>query len=200
VQDQIISRGVQDTATLRAMHTVPRHLFVPAGLAGRAYEDSPLPIGQGQTISQPYVVALMTELIGPRSGQRVLEVGTGSGYQAAVLAEVVDSVFSIEIVDILARSAFERLRVLGYGNVVVRHGDGYLGWAEHAPYDAIIVTAAVDEIPEPLVDQLKDGGLMVIPVGRTESVQALTLVRKEGNTIVRQAIVPVRFVPLTRDR
>ena len=200
VEDQILARGVQDTATLRAMRAVPRHLFVPDQLAHRAYEDTPLPIGQGQTISQPYIVALMTELINPHPGQRVLEVGTGSGYQAAVLAKIVDSVFTIEILRDLARSASERLRDLGYGNVSVRQGDGYLGWPERAPFDAILVTAAAEEIPGPLVDQLKDGGLMVIPVGPPEMVQALTLVKKQGNNVVTRSLVPVRFVPLTRAR
>jgi len=200
VEDQILARGVQDTATLRAMSTVPRHLFVPDQLAHRAYEDTPLPIGQGQTISQPYIVALMTELIKPHHGQRVLEVGTGSGYQAALLAEIVDSVFTIEILPDLARSASERLRDMGYGNVLVRQGDGYLGWPERAPFDAILVTAAAEEIPGPLVDQLKDGGLMVIPVGPPEMVQALTLVKKQGNNVATRSLVPVRFVPLTRPR
>jgi len=200
VEDQILARGVQDTATLRAMSTVPRHLFVPDQLAHRAYEDTPLPIGQGQTISQPYIVALMTELIKPHHGQRVLEVGTGSGYQAALLAEIVDSVFTIEILPDLARSASERLRDMGYGNVSVRQGDGYLGWPERAPFDAILVTAAAEEIPGPLVDQLKDGGLMVIPVGPPEMVQALTLVKKQGNNVATRSLVPVRFVPLTRPR
>lgn len=200
VEEQILARGVQDTATLRAMRSVPRHLFVPARLAHRAYEDTPLPIGQDQTISQPYIVALMTELIKPHRGQRVLEVGTGSGYQAALLAEIVDSVFTIEILPDLARSASERLRDLGYGNVSVRQGDGYLGWPERAPFDAILVTAAAEEIPGPLVDQLKDGGLMVIPVGPPSMVQALTLVKKQGNSVVTRSLVPVRFVPLTRAR
>ena len=200
VEDQILARGVQDTATLRAMRTVPRHLFVPDRMAHRAYEDTPLPIGQGQTISQPYIVALMTELIKPHRGQRVLEVGTGSGYQAALLAEIVDSVFTIEILPDLARSASDRLRDLGYGNVSVRQGDGYLGWPERAPFDAILVTAAAEEIPGPLADQLKDGGLMVIPVGPPEMVQALTLVRKQGDNVVTRSLIPVRFVPLTRAR
>ena len=200
VQEQIAARGVQDTATLRAMSTVPRHLFVPEQLARRAYEDTPLPIGLDQTISQPYIVALMTELIKPHREQRVLEVGTGSGYQAAVLAEIVDSVFTIEILPDLARSASERLRDLGYTNVTVREGDGYLGWPDRAPFDAILVTAAAEEIPAPLIEQLKDGGVMVIPVGPPERVQALTLARKEGKDVVTRSLFPVRFVPLTRTR
>lgn len=198
VRDQIVARDVQDTATIRAMSVVPRHRFVPDWLTARAYEDSPLPIGQGQTISQPYIVALMTELIRPHRGQRVLEVGTGSGYQAAVLAVIVDSVFTIEIIPDLARTSRARLRDLGYNNVVVRQGDGYLGWKEHAPFDAILVTAAAEDIPAPLVDQLKDGGVMVIPVGAPGSIQALTLVKKEGANVVTQSLIPVRFVPLTR--
>jgi protein-L-isoaspartate(D-aspartate) O-methyltransferase len=200
VQTQIVDRGIRDTSTVRAMKTVPRHEFVPPLMMGEAYNDSPLPIGYGQTISQPYIVALMTELIRPRKGQHVLEVGTGSGYQAAVLAEIVDSVFTIEIVPELARSSAERLRRLGYRNIVVRQGDGYGGWREHAPYDAIIVTAAAEEIPGPLIEQLSNGGLMVIPVGPVESVQALTLVRKQEQDAVTQTVLPVRFVPLVRQR
>jgi len=200
VQTQIIERGVQDTSTLRAMRSVPRHEFVPADRAIYAYSDAPLPIGYRQTISQPYIVALMTELIKPRKGQRVLEVGTGSGYQAAVLAEIVDSVFTIEILPELASSARERLKRLGYRNVVVRQGDGYLGWPEHAPFDAILVTAAAEHIPKPLIDQLKEGAMMVIPVGPVESVQALTLVKKVGKEIVTRSTLPVRFVPLVREK
>ena len=200
VRDQILARGIVDTATLRALSTVPRHEFVPAELAHLAYDDTPLPIGQGQTISQPYIVALMTQLISPRKSQRVLEVGTGSGYQAAVLAEIVDSVFTIEIVPELARSSAGRLRRLGYGNVVVRQGDGYLGWIEHAPFDAIVVTAAADEIPKPLTEQLSVGGVMVIPVGPPDLVQELTLVRKQSTGLTTQTLIPVRFVPLMRKR
>lgn len=199
VQNQIMARGVQDTSTLRAMRSVPRHKFVPPGLASYAYGDSPLSIGFDQTISQPYIVALMTELIKPRKGQRVLEIGTGSGYQAAVLAEIVDSVFTIEIVRELAASAENRLTSLGYRNVIVRHGDGYLGWPEHAPFDAIVVTAAPDHVPQPLIEQLKDGGVMVIPVGPVESVQALTVVKKKGKNIISETKLPVRFVPLIRE-
>ncbi len=196
VQEQIIARDVNDTATLRAMRKVPRHQFVPPGQIENAYGDFPLPIGEGQTISQPYIVALMTELAKPRKGQRILEVGTGSGYQAAVLAEIVDSVFTIEIVPELARSAGDRLRRLGYRNILVRLGDGYLGWPEHAPFDAILVTAAAEHVPQPLVDQLKDGGLMVIPVGEVWAIQTLMLLRKQGKKIVSEEKIPVRFVPL----
>ena len=196
VQDQIVARGIMDSPTLHAMRTVPRHEFVPPELTRYAYDDSPLPIGYGQTISQPYIVAKMTELIGPNKGQRVLEVGTGSGYQAAVLAEIVDSVFTIEIIPELAASSAERLGRLGYKNVIVRQGDGYMGWHEHAPFDAIMVTAAAEEIPKPLIDQLNEGGVMVIPVGPSESVQALTLVRKQAQGVFTQTLLPVRFVPL----
>lgn len=200
VQSQIVARGVRDTSTLRAMRSVPRHQFVPPDRARHAYSDTPLSIGYSQTISQPYIVALMTELIRPRKGQHVLEVGTGSGYQAAVLAEIVDSVYTIEIVPELAASATARLGSLGYRNVVVRQGDGYLGWPEHAPFDAIIVTAAPDHVPQPLVEQLKDGGVMVIPVGPVESVQYLTVIRKMGQDVVSESKLPVRFVPLVRER
>lgn len=200
VRSQIIARGITDTATIRAMKTVPRHEFVPRELVQRAYDDSPLPIGYDQTISQPYIVAFMTELIGPRQGQRVLEVGTGSGYQAAVLAEIVDSVFTIELIGELAESASARLRRLGYRTIAVRQGDGYLGWPDHAPFDAILVTAAAEEIPQPLIDQLKEGGTMVIPVGSVREVQSLTVVRKEAHGVVIRSVLPVLFVPLVHPR
>jgi protein-L-isoaspartate(D-aspartate) O-methyltransferase len=200
VQDQIIARGVQDSATLYAMRMVPRHEFVPSALMNYAYDDNPLPIGSEQTISQPYIVALMTELIKPKKGQRVLEVGTGSGYQAAVLAEVVDSVYTVEILPELAASSAERLKRLGYSNVIVRCGDGYEGWKEFAPFDGILVTAAAEDIPQPLIDQLKDGGIFVIPVGSVMSVQALTVVKKHGKDIETRTVLPVRFVPLIRSR
>jgi len=196
VQAQIVARGVSDTATLRAMRSVPRHEFVPREWIQRAYDDTPLPIGYGQTISQPYIVAFMTELIKPRRGQSVLEVGTGSGYQAAVLAEIVDSVFTIELIPELKVMATACLSKLGYRNVATRQGDGYMGWAEHAPFDAILVTASADEIPQPLVRQLKDGGIMVIPVGSVMGVQSLTVVRKKGNEVFTESVLPVRFVPL----
>jgi protein-L-isoaspartate(D-aspartate) O-methyltransferase len=200
VQTQIVSRGIVDTSTLRAMRAVPRHEFVPSEMRDNAYLDSPLPIGYDQTISQPYIVALMTELINPNNQQRVLEIGTGSGYQAAVLAEIVDSVFSIELLPELASSASDRLHHLGYRNIVVRQGDGYLGWPGRSPFDAILVTAAAENIPEALVEQLRDGGVMVIPVGSVWSVQSLTLVRKQGKNIVTENVLPVRFVPLVHPR
>lgn len=200
VQTQIVDRGVHDTSTLRAMSSVPRHEFVPLEWRESAYDDSPLPIGYDQTISQPYIVAFMTEAIKPCKGHRVLEVGTGSGYQAAILAEIVDSVYTIELLPELAAASAERLKRLGYRNVIVRQGDGYLGWPEHAPYDAILVTAAADVIPKPLIEQLKDGGLMVIPVGTLEIVQSLTLVKKRGKEITTETVLPVRFVPLVHPR
>lgn len=200
VRIQIAERGVTDAATLRAMRAVPRHRFVPEQWSDEAYDDRPLPIGYGQTISQPYIVAYMTELVKPRRGQRVLEIGTGSGYQAAVLAEIVDSVFTIEIITELAKPAAERLKSLGYKNVVVKNGDGYFGWAEKGPFDAIVVTAAAEYIPPPLTAQLKDGGVMVIPVGTPFLVQTLTLVEKRGKQITTRSLIPVRFVPLTRGK
>ncbi len=201
VQVQIEDRGIHDRAVLRAMGRVPRHQLVPENQAGRAYGDYPLPIGHGQTISQPYIVALMTELIevGPES--KVLEIGTGSGYQAAVLAEIVKRVVTIEIIGPLAERAQEDLKGLGYDNVEVIHADGYHGWAEEAPYDAIIVTAAAEHIPPPLLEQLRPGGRMIIPVGRMGWTQNLVLVekREDGSHLTRN-ILPVRFVPLTRGR
>ena len=199
VRTQIADRGITDSLVLRAMRTVPRHRFVPGDILSAAYEDHPLPIGYSQTISQPYIVALMTELLRPRKDMNVLEIGTGSGYQAAVLAEIVDSVFTIEIVQPLAVSAQERLRGLRYTNVQVRAGDGYRGWPEHAPFDAIIVTAAVDHIPKSLIDQLAEGGRMVLPEGEPYGAQRLVLVAKHGGKVTVEEILPVRFVPLTRE-
>jgi protein-L-isoaspartate(D-aspartate) O-methyltransferase len=198
VETSIIPRGITHEATLKAMNSVPRHLFVPAGYAGEAYSDRPLPIGYGQTISQPFIVAYMTELSRPAKGKKALEIGTGSGYQAAVLAQIVDTVYSIEIVPGLARDAAARLRILGYNNVVTRCGDGYLGWPEHAPFDIIIVTAAADHIPDPLIAQMAEGGRLVMPVGNTASVQQLVLLTKRKGKIVKQRLEAVRFVPLTR--
>lgn len=186
---------------LAAMRAVPRHLFVPASQRAHAYEDRPLPIGEGQTISQPSLVALMTHLLRPERGDVMLEVGTGSGYQAAILSRLVERVYTIEIVEPLARSASDRLSRLGFDNVRVRHGDGYAGWPQHAPFDGIIVTAGAPHVPQPLVEQLKPGGRMVIPVGPADSVQHLLLITKQSSgTVHREAIIPVRFVPLTRKR
>jgi len=191
--------GFRDEKVLAVMRAVPRHLFVPKALAARAYDDTPLPIGYGQTISQPYMVAEMTRLLGLGPASRVLEVGTGSGYQAAVLAHLTPHVWTMEIVRPLAEAARERLRRLGYTTVRVRHGDGYLGWPEEAPFDAIIVTCAAGQIPPPLVQQLKPGGRMVIPVGGRFAIQRLMLVEKDADGRVRsRSLMAVQFVPLLR--
>jgi protein-L-isoaspartate(D-aspartate) O-methyltransferase len=200
VQNQIIARGISNPATLKAMREVPRHLFVPAGYARDAYSDRPLPIGYHQTISQPFIVAYMTELVRPAKGKKALEIGTGSGYQAAVLAETVDTVYTIEIVPELARESAARLKVLGYRNIVSKQGDGYKGWLEHAPYDIIIVTAAADHIPQPLKEQMAEGGRLVMPVGNPATVQQLILLTKRKGKISEQRLEPVRFVPLKRLR
>lgn len=195
VSEQIASRGVSDKLVLSAMRKVPRHEFVPDDMKPYAYEDRPLPIGEDQTISQPYIVALMTELLALKGGEKVLEIGTGSGYQAAVLAEIAKDVYTIEIIQSLATSAEQRLRNMGYKNITVKWGDGYIGWTEHAPFDGIVVTAAPDHIPQPLIDQLKVGGRMVIPVGSL--YQELKLITKTKDGIKEKSIIPVRFVPMT---
>jgi len=197
IQRTIIARGVSDPAVLAAMRAVQRHLFVPAGYLDQAYADHPLPIGYGQTISQPYIVALMTELLKLEPGDRVLEIGAGSGYQAAVLAEIVDEVYTIEIVPELAESAATRLAALGYSGVRVTQGDGYFGWEAYAPYDAIIVTAAPDHLPQPLVGQLKEGGYIVIPIGPVGGFQSLWRFTKTGDQVSAENLLDVRFVPLT---
>jgi protein-L-isoaspartate(D-aspartate) O-methyltransferase len=199
VRDQIAAREVRDEAVLAAMRRVPRHRFVPAHLSRMAYQDTPLPIGHGQTISQPFIVAFMTEAAAVKPGAKVLEIGTGSGYQAAVLAEMRAQVFTIEIIPPLAERSGALLKELGYENVRVRTGDGYKGWPEEAPFDAIIVTAAPDEIPQPLLDQLAEGGRLVIPVGPEGRIQHLTLVRKINGKLDRRTLMPVRFVPFTRE-
>jgi protein-L-isoaspartate(D-aspartate) O-methyltransferase len=189
------------TRVMSAMDAVPRHRFVPPRSVGSAYANRPLAIGHGQTISQPYIVALMTELLEPKPGDVMLEVGTGSGYQAAVLAELVARVYTIEIIAPLAESATARLRTLGYRNVEVRKGDGYYGWPEHAPFDGIIVTAAASSIPPPLVAQLKPGGRMVVPVGAPFHAQDLILLRKDAKgKVTTTSVLPVAFVPLTGER
>ncbi len=195
VREQIESRGITDEGVLSAMKSVPRHLFVPEEYRGMAYIDSPLPIGSSQTISQPYIVALMTAFLEPDSTDRILEVGTGSGYQAAVLAMLVDSVYTIEILPELASRASSLLDSLGYGNVEVMTGDGYNGWPEKAPFDAIIVTAAAPRIPEPLIEQLKTGGMLVIPEGRFP--QKLNVYEKSPEGLKLHSSVPVQFVPMT---
>jgi protein-L-isoaspartate(D-aspartate) O-methyltransferase len=200
LKHDIEGRGVTDPATLAAMRAVPRHEFVPPNWVREAYTDRPLPIGYGQTISQPYMVAYMTEVIQPKKEHRVLEIGAGSGYHAAVIGQTVDSVFTIEIIGELASIAKERLARLEYGNIVVRHGDGYFGWEEKGPFDAIVVTAAAEHIPPPLIEQLKDGGRMVIPVGTPFRVQTLMLVEKNGDKVSTRSLMPVRFVPLTRGK
>ncbi len=197
VEYQIRRRGVTDKEVLAAMESVPRHEFVPNNVKSQAYADHPLPIGYGQTISQPYIVALMTELLQLKNTDRVLEIGTGSGYQAAILAQIVAEVYTVEIIEPLATEARERLKRLGYSNVHVLNADGYYGWEEHAPYDAIIVTCAPDHIPPPLVQQLKDGGRLVIPVGPPGGYQTLWQVIKEGKEIKKRNVTGVLFVPLT---
>lgn len=192
-------RGIANERVLAAMRTVPRHEFVPEAQRHFAYDDSPLPIGHGQTISQPYIVALMTEQLRPQPQDKVLEIGTGSGYQAAVLSGLVKEVFTIEIVAPLAKRAETDLRRLGYTNVFVRAGDGYKGWPEQAPFDSVIVTCAPDQVPRPLVEQLKEGGRMVIPVGPEGGVQELYLLEKHDGEVKQKAILPVRFVPMTRE-
>ncbi len=196
VRKQIEARGVRDARVLDAMRSVPRHRFVPESQRGYAYDDRPLPIGEGQTISQPYIVALMTELAGVKPGDTVLEVGTGSGYQAAVLAQMGVKVYSIEIVEPLARRAKAVLDELGYGKrVELRRGDGYAGWPEHAPFDAILVTAAPPKIPEPLKQQLVVGGRLVIPVGK--HFQSLLRITRTKDGFREESVIPVRFVPMT---
>jgi protein-L-isoaspartate(D-aspartate) O-methyltransferase len=199
VVDQIEARGVRDARVLNAMRSVPRHLFVPSTLAKSAYEDHPLPIGFEQTISQPYIVAFMTELLDVKGDSVVLEIGTGSGYQAAVLSLLARTVYTIELIPELAHTAAQRLRELGYLNVVVRAGDGYSGWPEKAPFDRIILTAAPPEIPQALIDQLKRGGKLVAPVGRLS--QTLVLLTKHADgTIERRSVLPVAFVPMRPGR
>ncbi len=197
VTEQLRSRDIRSRRVLEAMGRIPRHEFVPNSVRQLAYEDHPLSIGEGQTISQPYIVALMTQVADPLPDHRALEVGTGSGYQAAVLSELVKEVYTIEIVPSLARQATETLKRLGYHNVEVRLGDGYAGWPEKAPFDIILVTAAADRIPQPLLDQLAVGGRLVMPVGQVGGVQTLTLVIREKDGFKKRQITGVRFVPMT---
>ena len=195
VKYQIERRGIKNADVLQVMRNTPRHLFVPPALSTMAYDDYPLPIGEEQTISQPYIVALMTDLLKLKGNEKILEIGTGSGYQAAVLSQLVDSVYTIEIVESLANNAKTRLDNLNYNNVVVKHGDGYKGWPSLAPFDAIIVTAAPEQVPQTLIDQLKVGGCIAIPVG--DKWQELQLITKTGkNKTKKKTVIPVRFVPM----
>ena len=200
IENQIIDRGVSDERVIKAMNDVPRHLFVKESLRDLAYADGPLPIGHNQTISQPYIVAYMTEILQPDTHHIVLEVGTGSGYQAAILSKLVNHVYSIEIIPELGKEAANRLDKLGYDNVTVKIGDGYNGWEEHSPFDRIIVTAAPEQIPKKLVDQLKSGGLMVLPVGKTSFGQDMRVVKKDKTgQVTIQETIPVRFVPMIHE-
>jgi len=199
VRNQIKSRGIRDEKVLNAMLKVERHRFVPSSYRSEAYEDYPLPIGEGQTISQPYIVAFMTEALRLKPEDRMLEVGTGSGYQAAVLAEICDSVFTIEIFPSLASSASQVLTELGYDNIFIKTGDGYLGWEEHAPFDCIMVTCSPTHIPKPLEEQLAEGGRMIIPVGAVYT-QELYLFEKKKGKLTQKSILPVRFVPMIDEK
>ena len=199
VREQIAARGIRDPRVIEALREVPRHSFVPEPERSRAYDDAPVPIGQGQTISQPYIVALMTELLRPQPGDRVLEVGTGSGYQAAVLARLVSHVYTIELEETLASTAAALLRELKYENITVHTGDGYAGWPEHAPFDIVVVTAAPEQIPQPLIEQLQPGGRLIVPVGPRFRVQQLQLIEKDAAGAIRtRDVAPVMFVPLRR--
>jgi len=197
IEQDIKRTGIKDKKVLEVMARVPRHLFVDEGLREQAYENHPLPIGEGQTISQPYIVALMTESLRLKPADRVLEIGTGSGYQAAVLSEIVKEVYTIEIRKALADRAAKRLKELGYRNVKVKYADGYKGWTEYAPFDAIIITAAANHIPPPLIKQLKDGGRLIIPLGSTVYYQTLTLITKQKGDLDIQQLGSVAFVPMT---
>ncbi|MCD4695991.1 MAG: protein-L-isoaspartate(D-aspartate) O-methyltransferase [Bacteroidales bacterium] len=195
VQKQIIARGIKNQAVINAMLTVKRHLFVPEKYINQAYDDCPLPIDDGQTISQPYIVAYMTEILDLNKSDRVLEIGTGSGYQAAVLAEICDSIFSIEIFPSLGNNAIQLYKNLGITNIYIKIGDGYKGWIEKSPFDAILVTCSPTHIPQPLINQLSEGGKMIIPVGPSYS-QKLVLMKKENGKLIRKEVLPVRFVPM----
>lgn len=197
VATTIKDRGISDTRVLAAMQTVPRHRFVPDRLLSVAYADRPLPIGEGQTISQPYVVALMTDILDLKPDHRVLEIGTGSGYQAAVLSELADQVYTIEIKKKLYDQVIKTLKTLDYNNIHTRHGDGYFGFPQAAPFDAIMITAAIDHIPPPLLKQLKDGGRLTLPLGNPFSYQNLVLVTKKGDDLIVKQITGVLFVPMT---
>ena len=197
VEEDLRGRDITDPKVLEVMGRIPRHLFVDPSLQDQAYADHPLPIGEGQTISQPYIVALMTQFLKIKPGEKVLEIGTGSGYQAAVLAEMTDQVYSMEIREGLTRRAQERLRSLGYDQVHIRNGDGYFGWREAAPFDAILITCAANHIPPPLMQQLKEGGRLILPLGSTTYFQTLTLLTKQGGETHVRHLTGVAFVPMT---
>lgn len=198
VRKQIMARGVEDPEVLKAMRKVPRHLFVPERYRAFSYRDHPLPIGQDQTISQPYIVAFMTEALDLKPNDRVLEIGTGSGYQAAVLAEIVREVYTIEIIEELGKRARKTLEILGYKNIRVKIGDGYKGWPEKAPFDAVIVTCAPERIPKALIEQLKEGGRMIIPVGGAGAIQRLVRAVKKKGKLKTKEVMAVRFVPMVK--
>ncbi|KAB2909676.1 MAG: protein-L-isoaspartate(D-aspartate) O-methyltransferase [Ignavibacteriaceae bacterium] len=198
VEEQLRARGITNPLVLKAMGRVKRHLFVPERYRQYAYDDGPLPIGLDQTISQPYIVAYMTETVDPKPGMKVLEVGTGSGYQSAVLAEIVGEVYTIEYFEELAKNASNLLKSLGYKNIKIKTGDGFFGWKEYAPFDAIIVTASPEDVPQPLIDQLREGGRMIIPLGGEGNIQSLVILKKTGGKIERQEAMKVKFVPFLR--
>lgn len=198
VNEQIIARGIDSPEVIKAMRKVPRHFFIPKAKRHSSYIDSPVPIGEGQTISQPFIVALMTQILEPAPGHRILEIGTGSGYQAAILAELAAEVYTIEIIESLGRRAEKTLKILGYENIFVKIGNGYKGWPEKAPFDSIIVTCAPEKIPRPLVDQLTNGGRLVLPVGRRGGVQSLIIGIKKGERLETRDVLPVRFVPMIK--
>ena len=198
VKTQIQDRGITNMAVLDAMRKVPRHLFIPEEYQDQAYNDYPLPIGYGQTISQPFIVAYMTEALRPGKKMKALEIGTGSGYQAAILAELVDKVYTIEIVPELAKESAERFKKMDYENIICKYGDGYQGWKEYAPFDIIIVTAAADKIPPPLIEQLAENGRLIIPVGAPAAVQELILITKKNGKTIEKRLTYVRFVPFKR--
>jgi len=199
VQQQLRGRDIDNPSVLAAMMEVERHQFVPDEIKGLAYEDRPLPIGYSQTISQPYIVAFMTQALNPEPDDKILEIGTGSGYQAAVLAEIVDSVYTIEILPELGKNSRQLFRKLGYENIMTKIGDGYKGWPQHAPFDGIVVTAAPEQIPPPLKAQLKEGGRMIIPVGPKNNIQQLQVIEKENGKLKKRTVMSVRFVPFTRE-
>ena len=200
VEEALLNQGITDPATVEAMRNVPRHLFMPARFSDMAYRNRPMPIGHQQTISQPTIVGKMTELLELESDDKVLEIGTGSGYQAAVLSEITPNVYTIEIVEPLAKQVRKRFEKLGYHTIKTKIGDGYKGWEKHAPFDGIIITAAAPEIPQPLIDQLKPGGILVMPIGETDGIQFLTRIHKKQNgELEKERISAVRFVPMTGD-